>query len=210
VHALATLTGALLVAAEGGVLPAALGSVVLGASAVTVRGVAAASAMPHGSARAGTLAGRGRVARPGARGDDVRPGRPRLRSPARRGRRLPAHGRRARASPGRRPHGGGRGVAARAADHAAADRALRARPEPDPAAAERFAELSERELEILRLLARRRSNAELGRELFLSEATVKTPVTRILHELGLRLRGQAVVVAFGPRPYAAWTAGLAG
>lgn len=56
--------------------------------------------------------------------------------------------------------------------------------------------LTARELDVFRLIALGLSNAEIGRELFISDTTVKTHVTRLLRKLQVRDRAQAIVLAY--------------
>ena len=67
---------------------------------------------------------------------------------------------------------------------------------PQRAPQKKLEDLTERELEVLRLIARGLSNSEIGQELYISDTTVKTHITHIFQKLDLRDRVQAVVLAY--------------
>jgi DNA-binding NarL/FixJ family response regulator len=70
------------------------------------------------------------------------------------------------------------------------------RPASDPSTFPGLDSLTDRELDVIRLMAKGRSNGEIAGDLYLGEATIKTHVGRILAKLGARDRVQAVVIAY--------------
>jgi DNA-binding NarL/FixJ family response regulator len=67
---------------------------------------------------------------------------------------------------------------------------------PQATPSKKFDDLTERELDVFRLIAGGLSNVEIGQELYISDTTVKTHITHILQKLNLRDRVQAVVLAY--------------
>jgi DNA-binding NarL/FixJ family response regulator len=90
----------------------------------------------------------------------------------------------------------GNAVVAPSATRRLIERFLERTPAPQPDEEERLASLTEREREVLTLMARGLSNAEIASQLFLSEGTIKTHVSHLLGKLSLRDRVQAVVLAY--------------
>ena len=138
--------------------------------------------------------------RPDPDPDHLRSGRVRVRGPAGRGQRIPAEGHPAGRPAGRRPPRRGRRSAALPRHHPAPDRivppAANRDRKPD---ASRLDVLTDRERDVLALVAKGLSNAEIGAQLYISPATVKTHVARILTKLDARDRAQLIVIAYESR-----------
>ncbi|GAB3953466.1 helix-turn-helix transcriptional regulator [Micromonospora vulcania] len=83
-----------------------------------------------------------------------------------------------------------------AAGESAAEQSDSARPAPSARPARASIGLTERELQVLLGMAEGKSNAEIGRELFVSEDTVKTHARRLFRKLGARDRAHAVAAGF--------------
>ncbi|MDR2988313.1 MAG: response regulator transcription factor [Nocardiopsaceae bacterium] len=90
----------------------------------------------------------------------------------------------------------GNAVVAPSATRRLIERFLERTTEPHPDQVASLASLTEREGEVLALMARGLSNAEIASQLFLSEGTIKTHVSHLLAKLSLRDRVQAVVLAY--------------
>ena len=67
---------------------------------------------------------------------------------------------------------------------------------PQPAPRKELDDLTDREREVFRLIARGLINTEIGQELYIGDTTVKTHITHIRQKLGLQSRVQAVVLAY--------------
>ena len=173
-----------------------------GHEAVTLADVTRARRRPHGHPDAGHQRHRGNpphhptTARTGADPHHLRPRRVRLRGAARGRHRLPAQGHAARTA---RRGGTDRAPGRRAAcplGHPSAHRGVHPAAPPEPSDAPQLDQLSPREAEVFRLLARGLTNHEIAEQLVVGENTVKTHVARILTKLDLRDRVQAVVLAY--------------
>src|SRR5262245_14515653 len=90
----------------------------------------------------------------------------------------------------------GNAVVAPGATRRLIERFLERTPEPQPDQLDTLATLTEREREVLALMARGLSNAEIASQLYLSEGTIKTHVSHLLGKLSVRDRVQAVVLAY--------------
>jgi DNA-binding NarL/FixJ family response regulator len=91
---------------------------------------------------------------------------------------------------------GGAALLAPAVTRSVIEQFARSAPAAPPEPPRAVSELTEREREVLLLLTRGRSNAEIAEDLVVSEATVKTHVARVLMKLGVRDRVQAVIFAY--------------
>ena len=126
---------------------------------------------------------------------DLRARRVRLRRPEGGRQRLSAEERVARAARPRRPRRRGRrGLLAPSVTRRIIEQFATRPVRPELGA--QLESLTQRELEVLTLMSRGNSNAELAAQLFVSEGTIKTHVSSLLGKLGLRDRVQAVVLAY--------------